>query len=229
MFVLPDYTGEMERGKDTADADGVLKAGVLETTSVDEQKAKQLRENLAKYEQLFGAGEDAFEQPTTTRKELWSYYLYYNACTFPHLQANTDLGPGRQRSRTRLIFPSPLPECLDERRLGPGHLSHQKGQLQQCWLCYSMGLTNSISHECSPHRKWDLLRGHDGYVRWPWLRSGLWELRAMAAAGFDCHMLGISVLYDGYKKTGSMACCDGVLHHCLYRICECPGVVCYQN
>ena len=41
-------------------------------------KAKQIRENLAKYEQLFGADEDAFDQPTTTRKELWSYYLYYN-------------------------------------------------------------------------------------------------------------------------------------------------------
>jgi hypothetical protein len=46
--------------------------------NVDRTKAKQVKENLQKYEQLFGADEDAFVQPTTTRKELWSYYLYYN-------------------------------------------------------------------------------------------------------------------------------------------------------
>jgi hypothetical protein len=45
---------------------------------VEDTKSKQIKENLQKYEQLFGADEDAFEQPTTTRKELWSYYLYYN-------------------------------------------------------------------------------------------------------------------------------------------------------
>jgi len=45
---------------------------------VEDTKAKQIKKNLQKYEQLFGADEDAFEQPTTTRKELWSYYLYYN-------------------------------------------------------------------------------------------------------------------------------------------------------
>lgn len=33
---------------------------------------------LEEYAQLFGADEDAYEQPTTTRTELWSYYLYYN-------------------------------------------------------------------------------------------------------------------------------------------------------
>jgi hypothetical protein len=33
---------------------------------------------LQEYERLFGVDEDAYEQPTTTRKELWSYYLYYN-------------------------------------------------------------------------------------------------------------------------------------------------------
>jgi hypothetical protein len=33
---------------------------------------------LEEYERLFGVDEDAYEQPTTTRKELWSYYLYYN-------------------------------------------------------------------------------------------------------------------------------------------------------
>ncbi|KAI5782573.1 autophagy-related protein 22-like protein [Geopyxis carbonaria] len=34
--------------------------------------------NLARYERLFAATEDAYPQPTTTRRELWSYYLYYN-------------------------------------------------------------------------------------------------------------------------------------------------------
>ena len=58
------------------DANG--KGVAVGTTAVDASKAKEIKENLEKYEQLFGADEDAFEQPTTTRKELWSYYLYYN-------------------------------------------------------------------------------------------------------------------------------------------------------
>jgi hypothetical protein len=48
------------------------------TAEIDETKKREIKENLAKYEHLFGADEDAFVQPTTTRKELWSYYLYYN-------------------------------------------------------------------------------------------------------------------------------------------------------
>lgn len=51
------------------------------TSDVEDTKAKQIKENLQKYEQLFGADEDAFDQPTTTKKELWSYYLYYNVST----------------------------------------------------------------------------------------------------------------------------------------------------
>lgn len=38
----------------------------------------QARNTLEEYERLFGVDEDAYEQPTTTRKELWAYYLYYN-------------------------------------------------------------------------------------------------------------------------------------------------------
>jgi hypothetical protein len=53
----------------------------VKTTNSDQMKTKQIKENLEKYEQLFGADEDAFVQPTTTRKELWSYYLYYNVCS----------------------------------------------------------------------------------------------------------------------------------------------------
>lgn len=51
---------------------------VISAVGDDDTKAKQVKENLERYEQLFGADEDAFDQPTTTRKELWSYYLYYN-------------------------------------------------------------------------------------------------------------------------------------------------------
>lgn len=51
---------------------------VSATETEDELQTKQIKENLQKYEQMFGVDEDAFDQPTTTRKELWSYYLYYN-------------------------------------------------------------------------------------------------------------------------------------------------------
>ncbi|OQE46700.1 hypothetical protein PENCOP_c001G08446 [Penicillium coprophilum] len=41
---------------------------------------------LEAYERLFGVDEDSYEQPTTSRKELWSYYLYYNG--------DNGVGPG---------------------------------------------------------------------------------------------------------------------------------------
>lgn len=34
--------------------------------------------NRDQYERLFGVDELLDEQPTTTRRELWSYYFYYN-------------------------------------------------------------------------------------------------------------------------------------------------------
>lgn len=47
------------------------------------------------YERLFGVDEDAYEQPTTTRRELWSYYLYYNgktpSCRTPFHSNRTDI------------------------------------------------------------------------------------------------------------------------------------------
>lgn len=58
--------------------DAINKNVSIGIEGVDDTKTKQIKENLEHYEQLFGADEDAFEQPTTTRKELWSYYLYYN-------------------------------------------------------------------------------------------------------------------------------------------------------
>ena len=33
---------------------------------------------VEEYDRLFKVDEDAVQQPTTTRRELWSYYLYYN-------------------------------------------------------------------------------------------------------------------------------------------------------
>ena len=57
--------------------------GAPEIGKLDEGRKRSLKQNLEQYEQLFGADEDAFDQPTTTRKELWSYYLYYNV-SFPH-------------------------------------------------------------------------------------------------------------------------------------------------
>jgi hypothetical protein len=81
---------------------------------IEDTKSKQIKENLQKYEQLFGADEDAFEQPTTTRKELWSYYLYYNVspnvpeaagCQLTPLQGDNGVGPG---SYSQALFQSAL-------------------------------------------------------------------------------------------------------------------------
>lgn len=50
-----------------------------EETAIKVENAQfQPSHTLREYERLFGVDEDAYEQPTTTRKELWSYYLYYN-------------------------------------------------------------------------------------------------------------------------------------------------------
>lgn len=46
--------------------------------AVEEAPSSHPPATLEEYERLFGVDEDAYEQPTTTRKELWSYYLYYN-------------------------------------------------------------------------------------------------------------------------------------------------------
>lgn len=51
---------------------------VFKDATVDEVVVTQPRDTQQEYERLFGVDEDAYDQPTTTRKELWSYYLYYN-------------------------------------------------------------------------------------------------------------------------------------------------------
>jgi hypothetical protein len=53
---------------------------------VDEAKAERIKKTLEDYEKVFGIDEDAFDQPTTTRWELWSFYLYCNVIwTFYYL------------------------------------------------------------------------------------------------------------------------------------------------
>ncbi|KAJ5163547.1 Major facilitator superfamily domain general substrate transporter, partial [Penicillium coprophilum] len=54
-------------------------------TTVDVVPTSQ-HPTLEAYERLFGVDEDSYEQPTTSRKELWSYYLYYNG--------DNGVGPG---------------------------------------------------------------------------------------------------------------------------------------
>jgi len=83
------------------------------TGEIDDLSKNKLKENLEQYEQLFGADEDAFDQPTTTRKELWSYYLYYNVgLTQPEpcsvtdeIQGDNGVGPG---SYSQALFQSAL-------------------------------------------------------------------------------------------------------------------------
>jgi hypothetical protein len=54
--------------------------------TVDVNLTSRPHPTLEEYERLFGVDEDSYEQPTTTRKELWSYYLYYNG--------DNGVGPG---------------------------------------------------------------------------------------------------------------------------------------
>ena len=44
----------------------------------DAEESIQVQRDLERFENLFGVDEDAYEQPTVTRKERWAYYLYYN-------------------------------------------------------------------------------------------------------------------------------------------------------
>jgi hypothetical protein len=71
----------MDESTGISSQNDVIFKHVTADSTIDVTKKKQIKENLEKYEQLFGADEDAFVQPTTTRKELWSYYLYYNVST----------------------------------------------------------------------------------------------------------------------------------------------------
>jgi hypothetical protein len=59
---------EMEDPTRTSSQDDAISKGVMvNAITVDASKSKDIKENLEKYEQLFGADEDSIEQPTTTR------------------------------------------------------------------------------------------------------------------------------------------------------------------
>ncbi|PQE13869.1 Major facilitator superfamily domain general substrate transporter protein [Rutstroemia sp. NJR-2017a BBW] len=75
------------------DAPAALEGGVR----VDEAKAERIKKILEDYEKVFGIDEDAFDQPTTTRWELWSFYLYCNG--------DNGVGPG---SYSQALFQSAL-------------------------------------------------------------------------------------------------------------------------
>ena len=59
-----------------------MKATVIDditaALAVDPEESVQLQRNLERFEHLFGVDEDAYEQPTVTRKERYAYYAYYN-------------------------------------------------------------------------------------------------------------------------------------------------------
>ena len=73
-----------------------LEMNVDKPTNLDTQE-RQVRYNLERFKRLFGTDEDVFEQPTTSRKELWSYYAYYNG--------DNGVGPG---SYSQALFQSSL-------------------------------------------------------------------------------------------------------------------------
>ncbi|KAI9830541.1 MAG: hypothetical protein M1819_005499 [Sarea resinae] len=82
--------------------DSKVKNSVAVTSELDDldwsdAEHREIRANVQSYQHLFGADEDAFDQPTTTRKELWSYYLYYNG--------DNGVGPG---SYSQALFQSAL-------------------------------------------------------------------------------------------------------------------------
>ncbi|APA15368.1 hypothetical protein sscle_14g101380 [Sclerotinia sclerotiorum 1980 UF-70] len=66
-------------------------------TKLDDTKTDRIKDSLDKYEKLFGIDEESSNQPTTTRRELWSYYLYYNG--------NNGVGPANY---SQTLFQSAL-------------------------------------------------------------------------------------------------------------------------
>lgn len=95
----------------------------------------QAHQTLEEYERLFGVDEDAYEQPTTTRKELWSYYLYYNGATYFYasmlgcLKQLTLDYCRRQRRRSRVLQPSPVrAPASSAEAFGPAELTLDRFQ-----------------------------------------------------------------------------------------------------
>lgn len=94
-----------------------MESSTTETSKENDPKSHAIassrpRHTLEEYERLFGVDEDAYEQPTTTRRELWSYYLYYNgesSGSEADLLSSLIIVEYRgQWSRARILQPSPV-------------------------------------------------------------------------------------------------------------------------
>jgi len=70
------------RSRNNADKTAATRQRVLPNSG----DKTDIRENVERYARLFGVDEESFDRPTTTRRELWSYYLYYNG--------DNGVGPG---------------------------------------------------------------------------------------------------------------------------------------
>ncbi|KAJ9196966.1 hypothetical protein DTO164E3_4199 [Paecilomyces variotii] len=82
-----------ESKDDSKPPDGIQETVAPTDPNLPYLKQNRIRQNIEEYEQLFGVEEEAYSQPTTTKKELWSYYLYYNG--------DNGVGPG---SYTQALF-----------------------------------------------------------------------------------------------------------------------------
>ncbi|KAF7935323.1 uncharacterized protein EAE97_008230 [Botrytis byssoidea] len=80
---------------------------------IDGTKSDRIKKNLNKYEQLFGIDEESSSQPTTSRKELWSYYLYYNG--------NNGVGP---QSYSQALFQNALSKAGWDPAITPAQIGN---------------------------------------------------------------------------------------------------------
>ena len=130
---------------------------------LDQVKAKQIQENLKEFEQLFGADKDAFEQPTTTRRELWSYYLYYNVSLLL-FQDQTLTITGRQWSGTRCLFTGSVSIRTHKCWLGSINIPDRERELPVWWMCYSLGCRHQVCCQRCAHCQRRLLCYHDVHI-----------------------------------------------------------------
>lgn len=83
MMTGPD--DRIDNDTNSRETDACLSSSV--PVKVPQQQPHQAQEE---YDRLFGADDISDEQPTTTRRELWSYYLYYNGkstCKFQRFES----------------------------------------------------------------------------------------------------------------------------------------------
>lgn len=75
---INNSTGSKSQSHNPAGKKAASHQEIEKTVELNDVNIETAQKNLPQYERLLGVSEDAFEQPTTSRKELWSYYLYYN-------------------------------------------------------------------------------------------------------------------------------------------------------